>query len=136
MGSLRYGLLGLGVFAMIAFVPRLFRRFHVRESAWIETTELHRRLAAGVPIVIVDVRQPEEFAAPPGHVPGAVNVPLTELAHHTSDLIARRQPIVIVCKTDRRSVRAATELRAAGLHDVAVLRGGTDGWHQQGLALE
>ena len=44
--------------------------------------------------------------------------------------------LVVVCKTDRRSARAAAELVAAGLRDVAVLRGGTDGWHSHGLALE
>jgi rhodanese-related sulfurtransferase len=48
----------------------------------------------------------------------------------------RDQPIVVVCKTDRRSARAAADLLAAGLTEVAVLRGGTDGWHQRGLALE
>ena len=121
---------------MIAFVPRLFRRFRTSEPAWIETAELQQRLSAGAPIVIVDVRQPEEFAAPPGHLPGAVNVPLAELAHHRSDFAARNRPIVVVCKTDRRSERAARELLAAGLRDVTVLRGGTDGWHRQGLALE
>src|SRR3954469_471200 len=136
LSALRYGLLGLGVLAMIAFVPRLFQRFRAKEPAWIETAELQQRLSAGVPVVIVDVRQPEEFTAPPGHLPGAVNVPLAELAQHTSDLVARQQSIVVVCKTDRRSARAATELLAAGLDNVAILRGGTDGWHRQGLALE
>ena len=77
--ALRYGLLGLGVLAMIAFLPRLFRRFR-RKAVWIETAELQRRLAAGDPLSIVDVRQPDEFTAPPGHLPGAVNVPLAELA--------------------------------------------------------
>jgi uncharacterized membrane protein YdjX (TVP38/TMEM64 family)/rhodanese-related sulfurtransferase len=136
MSALRYGLFGLGVLAMIAFVPRLFRRFRTREPAWIESADLQQRLSAGAPVVIVDVRQPEEFAAPPGHLPGAVNVPLGELARHTPDLLARRLPIVLVCKTDRRSARAAAELLEAGLDNVAVLRGGTDGWHRQGLALE
>jgi rhodanese-related sulfurtransferase len=136
MSALRYGLLGLGVLAMIAFVPRLFRRFRAKEPAWIETAELQQRLSTGAPVVIIDVRQPEEFAAPPGHLPGAVNVPLADLARHTSDFAAQGQPIVVVCKTDRRSARAATELLAAGLDNVAVLRGGTDGWHRQGLALE
>jgi rhodanese-related sulfurtransferase len=125
-------------------VPRLFRRFRAKEPAqeaatepvWIDTAELHRRLSAGAPVVIVDVRQPEEFTAPPGHLPGAVNVPLAALARHASDLAARNQPVVVVCKTDRRSAHAAKELMAAGLHDVAVLRGGTDGWHRQGLKLE
>jgi uncharacterized membrane protein YdjX (TVP38/TMEM64 family)/rhodanese-related sulfurtransferase len=136
ISALRYGLLGLGVLAMIAFAPRLFRRLRGTKPTWIESAELQQRLASGASPVIVDVRQPEEFTAPPGHLPGAVNVPLGELAQRTSDLAARKQPIVVVCKTDRRSSRAATDLVAAGLRDVSVLRGGTDGWHQRGLALE
>jgi uncharacterized membrane protein YdjX (TVP38/TMEM64 family)/rhodanese-related sulfurtransferase len=134
--ALRYGLLGLGALAIIAFVPRLFRRFRAKEPAWIETADLQRRLAAGDAIVIVDVRQPEEFVMPPGHLPGAINVPLSELADRSSGIAACKRSVVLVCKTDRRSARAATELLARGLQDVAVLRGGTDGWHRQGLALE
>jgi rhodanese-related sulfurtransferase len=136
MSALRYGLLGLGVLVMIAFLPRLFRRFRAKEPTWIETVELQHQLSTGAPVVIVDVRQPEEFASPPGHLPGAINVPLAELARHTGDLTARRQPIVIVCKTDRRSARAAADLMAAGLKDVTVLHGGTDEWHRRGFALE
>jgi rhodanese-related sulfurtransferase len=122
--------------AMTGFLSRLFRRSQVYAPAWIEIGELQRRLAAGDAIVLVDVRQPEEFTAPPGHLPGAVNVPLADLSGQAGKLAAKRQPVVLVCKTDRRSAQAATELVAAGLRDVAVLRGGTDGWHQQGLALE
>jgi rhodanese-related sulfurtransferase len=136
MSAPRYGLLGLGVLAMIAFVPRPFRRVGAKEPGWIESAELQRRLAAGDALVIVDVRQPDEFATPPGHLPGAVNVPLPELADRMADIAARKQSVVLVCKTDRRSARAATELLAAGLRDVAVLRGGTDGWHRAGLVLE
>ena len=98
--ALRYGFLGLGVLAMIAFLPRLFRRFRAKEPLWIEADELRQRLTAGDPLVILDVRQPDEFTSPPGHLPGAVNVPLTELADRTSDLASRDQTIVVVCKTD------------------------------------
>ena len=118
---------------MIAFLPRLFRRFRTQEPRWIESDELQRRLAAGHPVMLLDVRQPDEFMAPPGHPPGDVNVPLAQLGDRTSDLARRERPIVVVCKTDRRS---AADLSAAGLKDLAVLRGGTDGWHQRGLTLE
>jgi rhodanese-related sulfurtransferase len=134
--ALGYGLLGLGVVAMIAFLPRLFRWFRPQEPAWIESDELQRRLAAGDPVMLLDVRQPNEFTGPPGHLPGAVNIPLAELAARTPDLARRKQAIVVVCKTDRRSARAPADLSAAGLKDVTVLRGGTDGWHQRGLTLE
>ena len=131
--ALRYGLVSLGELAMTAFLSRLFRRPREDAPVWIEVGELQRRLAAGDAVVVVDVRQPEEFTAPPGHLPGAVNVPLADLSDRAGELAARREPVVLVCKTDRRSARAATELLAAGLRDVAVFvveqTGGTDkGW--------
>lgn len=118
------------------FLSRLFCHRRMDAPAWIEIPELERRLAAGDDLVLVDVRQPEEFAASPGHLPGAINVPLGDLSSRAGDLIARHEPIVLVCKSDRRSALAAAELLAAGVRNVAVLRGGTDGWHRQGLALE
>ena len=121
---------------MIAFLSRLLRRSSEQAPAWIGTDELQRRISAGEPIVLIDVRQPDEFVSPPGHLPGAINVPLAGLADQTPELARSKQPIVVVCKTDRRSARAAADLLAAGLPDVTVLRGGTDGWHQRGLALD
>jgi uncharacterized membrane protein YdjX (TVP38/TMEM64 family) len=94
--ALRYGLFGLGALAMIAFLPRLLRRFRVDEPTWIEASELHGRLTVGDAIVLVDVRQPEEFGAPPGHLPGAVNIPFGELTGRTRELAGRGKPIVVV----------------------------------------
>jgi len=131
--ALRYALPALGVLAMIAFLPRLFRRFRTREPEWIECAELQRRLASDK-VTLVDVRQPEEFSA--GHLPGALNVPLADVGGQCTCLAARELPIVTVCKTDRRSAKAAAELLAAGLSQVSVLRGGTDAWCQQGLPLD
>ena len=121
---------------MIPFMSRLFRRARAGEPAWIDAAELQQRIASGDAIVLVDVRQPEEYTSPPGHLPGAINVPLGNLSGTTADLAARRRAVVLVCKTDRRSARAAAALRGAGLRDVVVLRGGTDSWHRQGLPLE
>ena len=105
-------------------------------------------MAAGNAVVLVDVRQPEEFTAPPGHCPvlstcappghqpGAVNVPLADVASRVNEPGAGGQPIVLVRNTDRHSARTAADLLAAGLRDVTVLRGGTDGWLQRGFSLE
>ena len=49
--------------SMKVFLSRLFPR-RVDAPAWIEAAELRRHLAAGAAVVVVDVRQPEEFAAP------------------------------------------------------------------------
>jgi rhodanese-related sulfurtransferase len=134
--ALRYGLSGLGVLAMVAFLPRLFRRLRAQKPAWIESDELRHRLSTGASIMLLDVRQPDEFTAPPGHLPAATNVPLAELPDRMSDLTRDNRSIVVVCKTDRRSAHAAAELLAAGLKDVCVLRGGTDCWYQRGLPMD
>jgi hypothetical protein len=85
---------------MIASLSRLFRRLRVDAPAWIEVVELQRPFAAGAPCSLSMCVKPEEFTARPGHLPGAVNVPLADLPSRTGELAARRQPIVVVCKTD------------------------------------
>src|SRR5579862_1958901 len=114
----------------------LFSRiFGIKSTALnlLEIADVKPRLGN---VLLVDVRQPEEYYAPPGHLPGAINVPLDEVQGRADELAASGKLIVLVCKTDRRSVRAAEALLAAGLRDIAVLRGGTDSWHAQGLELE
>ena len=127
---------------MLARLARLFRRpllpnpppqageGRVGAPVWVEAAELRRWLAGeGAPIV-VDVRGPDEFDGPLGHIEGACNIPLGELPAHINVLGAEGRPLVMVCLTDKRSSQAATDLLAAGMHDVAVLRGGMKGWRE------
>jgi rhodanese-related sulfurtransferase len=118
---------------MFAFLSRLFSRPATTETPWIEIDDLSRRLPS---VVVIDVRGQVEFTSPPGHLPGAINIPLPELLGRTAEVAAFARPVVLVCKTDRRSAKAAETLLAAGLREVAVLRGGTDGWHERGLPLD
>src|SRR5215212_10617974 len=112
---------------MVNSVPQWLRRGAI--PAWIGIGDLHRRLGVDEVITVIDVCQPEEFSAPPGHLPRAVNIPLAEIPTRATEFAESDQLIVLVCKTDRRSAKAASALLAAGAQDVAVLRGGTDGWH-------
>ena len=121
---------------MAGFLSRFIHRNQSQAPGWIDATELRRRLQSGEQLLLIDVRQPEEYASPPGHLPGALNVPLADVGGRAQQLAEHGRPIIVVCKTDRRSARAAAELIAAGLPDVTVLRDGTDGWHQQGFGLE
>jgi rhodanese-related sulfurtransferase len=131
---------------MTNFLARLFRPAHGTAPAgpgrsdgpaWIEIDALHRLLVAGEPVVLIDVRQPDEYLGSPGHLPGAINIPLPTLATRVDEVGAHHgRPVVLVCKTDRRSAKAAETLLASGLKNVAILRGGTDGWHRLGLPLD
>jgi len=112
---------------MLARLARLFGR-SAAAPVWVEPAQLHRWLAGEGAPIIVDVRGPDEFAGPLGHIDGARNIPLAELPARASELAAEGRPLVMVCLTDKRSSQAAAELVAAGLRNVAVLRGGMKGW--------
>jgi uncharacterized membrane protein YdjX (TVP38/TMEM64 family)/rhodanese-related sulfurtransferase len=132
--AIRYGLLGLALFATVAFVPRLWRRFkRDKPVRWIEVGELASRLDGPKAIAVIDVRGPDEFAGPLGRIPNARNVPLAQLPHRIKELGLSDTPIVLVCRTDRRSASAAALLEEAGFHHVAVLRGGMVRWNEAGL---
>jgi phage shock protein E len=69
---------------------------------------------------LLDVRTPEEFAS--GHPDGAVLIPVSELAARIGEL-PRDRPVVVYCRSGRRSAAAAEQLRTAGfeVHDVGAL---------------
>jgi rhodanese-related sulfurtransferase len=112
---------------MARWLGRLVGR---KEAApvWIEVEELRRRLDRGERPLILDVRGPDEFDGPLGHIDGARNVPLAELPRHVAAIGHETGPVVVVCLTDKRSAQAAIALAEAGIRDVAVLRGGMRAW--------
>jgi rhodanese-related sulfurtransferase len=101
--------------------------------SWIEPQALATRLGCKDPPLVLDVRGPDEFTGPLGHIREATNVPLNELPTHLPALVRENRPLVVVCKTDRRSATAAQQLQEAGLSDVSVLRGGMEQWWVLGL---
>jgi sulfur dioxygenase len=86
-------------------------------------------------VQILDVREPEEFDGPLGHIPGAILIPLGELAERAREL-ARDRPIVAVCRAGSRSAQATVILREAGFTEVANLAGGMLRWRAEGHSIE
>jgi rhodanese-related sulfurtransferase len=136
--AIRYGLIALAMLAAIAFLPRLVWRLRGQtQPRWIEVGELASRLKSGPGIAVIDVRGPEEFKGPLGHIVDASNMPMGELPQRLKEIKALKEtPVILVCRTDKRSAAAATLLRDAGFQDVAVLRGGMEQWNQKGLPIE
>jgi uncharacterized membrane protein YdjX (TVP38/TMEM64 family)/rhodanese-related sulfurtransferase len=134
--AVRYGLLGLGLIAAVALLPRLIR--HLRRSfSWIEVGDLKQRLDGGEAITVIDVRGRDEFTGPLGHIAAARNIPVGELGSRLAEISGlERTPIVLVCRTDKRSAAAADALRAAGFTQVHVLRRGMEQWNGEGLPVE
>ena len=94
----------------------------------VELASLLERSHGQRPLVL-DVRTPEEYAA--GHVPGAILIPHDQLAMRL-DALDRDRPIVVYCRTGRRSALAETLLRQRG-HEVSQLQGSWQGWKAAGL---
>jgi sulfur dioxygenase len=86
-------------------------------------------------VQILDVREPEEFTGPLGHIRGAILVPLGELAERAGEL-AHDRPIVAVCRAGSRSAQATVILREAGFGDIANLAGGMLRWRAEGHFVE
>ncbi|MBX3498458.1 MAG: MBL fold metallo-hydrolase [Alphaproteobacteria bacterium] len=82
-------------------------------------------------VQVLDVREPEEFDGPLGHIPGAILIPLGQLKARTGEL-GRDKPVVAVCRAGSRSAQAITILRAAGFNDTANLAGGMLRWRTEG----
>lgn len=84
-------------------------------------------------LLLVDVRQPEEFRA--GHAPGAHPVPLDVLDGKLAELADEGRPIAFVCQSGARSAMAVRSARAAGIQARNV-QGGMLAWQGAGLPVE
>lgn len=124
--AIQTALIALGLLAAVAFLPRLVQRLR-GPTEWLDAAELARRLDADQSPLVVDVRGADEFEGELGHIDGAVNIPLDELENRLEEIPADR-PLALVCRTDRRSLAAARQLRSRGYPDVAVVRGGMTAW--------
>ena len=134
--AIRYGLMALGLLAAIAFLPRLARRLRGEKGRWIGGEALSDRLREDG-VAVVDVRGPDEFTGPLGHIETALNIPLDELTGRLTEIRAfQDESIILVCKTDKRSAAAAAMLGDAGFRDVSVLRGGMERWNRDGRPVE
>lgn len=99
----------------------------------IPRTELLERAQDGL-IIVLDVRPPEEYAA--GHVPGAINIPLSELEQRLDEL-GHDQEIVAYCRGPHcvLAFDAVACLREKGLK-ARRLEDGYPEWKTAGLPVE
>jgi hydroxyacylglutathione hydrolase len=94
-------------------------------SSRITAAELAMLLAAGMAVTVVDVRGPGEVTD--GTIPGAVHIPLPQLAARLDEVDTSR-PVVVYCASGYRSMIAASVLSSQGAADVSDLLGGFDAW--------
>ncbi|WP_329267527.1 rhodanese-like domain-containing protein [Streptomyces sp. NBC_01451] len=98
----------------------------------LDTDQARTRLPQ---LTVVDVRTPGEYAS--GHLPGALNIPLDQLRRALPALreAADQGELLVVCASGARSESACSVLAENGV-PAMTLTGGTQGWLDQGHALQ
>ena len=102
----------------------------------ISAADLEARLAQPTTaIAVLDVRTADEFAA--GHVPGARNIPFSEIDTRIAELAALKEAgLVVYCRSGRRAELALSMLEAQGFQRLRHLAGDMIGWSESGRRVE
>lgn len=96
----------------------------------IEPKELKKALDAGLPVILIDVRQPEEYEVV--KIEGGVLVPLMELESRIDEVRKLSSDSnslkVVYCRSGGRSAHAIEFLSSVGLEGFLNLRGGINAY--------
>jgi len=104
--------------------------------------DLEERFDAGEKLILLDVREPEEFNAM--HIKGSINVPrgILESAcewdyeETEPELVeARERDIIVICRSGHRSVLAAVSMKVLGYKKPISLKTGLRGWNDYEQAM-
>jgi rhodanese-related sulfurtransferase len=127
-----YLFLALGVILFLLAAGPVRQRFYgIRNANAAQAIQLLNREGG----VMVDVCEPQEFME--GHIPRALNLPLSSLKDRWRELERYKdKPIIVSCRSGNRSLKAAVLLRQHGFPVVYSLSGGLLAWQRDNLPLE
>jgi len=100
----------------------------------VAPADLQRRLSTGEQIVVIDVREPDEFAR--GKIPGSYTIPRGVLEMQLDGRLPHEATVVLYCAGGGRSALACRSLAEMGYENVENLEGGFQKWAASGLPVE
>ena len=114
------------------------RRFYAAlDMARITVEELRARIDDGAAPVIVDVRSPTARTLELRRIPGALHLPVQDVARHLTELPRDREIIIYcTCPNEASAAKAARLLMDGGFLRVRPLKGGLEAWIEAGYAVE
>ena len=131
-GLIQKALLALALLAVVAFLPRLIGR--LRRGPMMGVVQLKQKLDQQQDVLVLDVRTTEDYYGEQGHIVNSKNIPVEDLENRLEEIAGYTEwPVAIVCRTDRRSAKAAKILTHKGFADVHVVKGGMTDWNQAGF---
>lgn len=136
-GLVQKGLIALALLAAVMFLPRLMTRLRKPSAGRIDAAAMKQRLERGESRMILDVRGTDEYRGELGHIRGSMNVPMANFPEMLPRLASSgERRAVIVCRTDKRSAKAAEILASAGWHEIEILEGGMEQWNRLGFPVD
>jgi uncharacterized membrane protein YdjX (TVP38/TMEM64 family) len=133
-GLIQKGLIAMALLAVAGFLPRLVSR--LRQHPMVDVETLKAKLDAQDCPVLLDVRSTDEFIGEQGHIAQARNIPLEQLNERLTELGDDPEvPILVICRTDRRSNQAARQLAGNGFSQIRVVQGGMTAWLDKGWSV-
>jgi len=134
-GMIQKAMLALALLGLVAFLPRIVGS--IRKGAMLSTTVLKQRLDAGDDLLLLDVRSAEDYNGEQGHIAGSVLLPLEQLEQRLDEITDYcEKTVVTICRTDRKSEKAALLLAEHGFADVHVAKKGMTGWIKNNYPVE
>ena len=114
------------------------RRFYrMLRMARISVADLYALINAGAAPVIIDVRSLTARELEPRWIPGALHVPLPEVARRMKELPRDREIILYcTCPSEASAARVAKILMNHGFKKVRPLLGGLDAWVAAGYTVD
>lgn len=85
-------------------------------------------------VFILDLRSPEEFQGPKGHLRNALNIPLARLPYRLLEIRSYRgETFLVYCTGDDCGRAGMRILKDSGFEDAILIAGGIDGWLRSGF---
>ncbi|KIL37379.1 sulfurtransferase [Cohnella kolymensis] len=104
----------------------LYSRFRpIKGLKNLKPYEFQSEFQTGKNVFLVDVREPSEFQG--GYIPGARNIPLSQLNGRISE-IPKDKRLMLYCRSGMKSKTAARLLLKSGFKNLAHLQGGIGAW--------
>lgn len=128
-------MLAIALLAIVGFLPSIIGR--LRRGPMMEVDTLKQKLDAAEDVLLLDVRTAEDYVGEQGHVKGSVLIPVEELDKRVAEIEGfQEKTVMTICRTDRRSAKAAQILAKHGFADVHVIRNGMTAWNAAGYGIE
>ncbi len=134
-GLIKKAMLALALLAVVSFLPRLIG--NLRKSPMIDSPSLKQKMDNHENLLLLDVRTADDYVGEQSHITGSTSIPLEELEQRIDELIEYlEKPVVTICRTDRKSTKAAQILTKKGFTNVHIAKMGMTDWISNNYPIE